>query len=54
MGSPHTTAQVHPKLLTQALLKAAERNAGTFVRIGTVQDVRLASDGAVQGAPASW
>lgn len=49
MGSSESTAQVHPKLLTETLLRAAERDAGSTVRIGTVSDVRLADDNSVRG-----
>ena len=41
MGTEDTTAQVHPAKLTAAFVAAAERQAGSRVRIGTVTGVRL-------------
>lgn len=41
MGTEDTTAQVHPAKLTAAFVAAAERQAGSQVRIGTVTGVRL-------------
>ena len=41
MGTEETTAQVHPAKLTAAFVAAAERQAGSSVRIGTVTGVRL-------------
>ncbi len=41
MGTEDTTAQVHPAKLTAAFVSAAERQAGSRVRIGTVTGVRL-------------
>ena len=49
MGSQDTTAQVHPELLTKALLHAAEKAAGTTVRIATVDGIELGDDNRVQG-----
>ena len=49
MGSQDTTAQVHPELLTKALLRAAEQAAGTTVRIATVDGIKLSNDNRVQG-----
>jgi glycine/D-amino acid oxidase-like deaminating enzyme len=46
MGDESTTAQVHPARLTAAFVAAAERNAGSTVRLGTVTGVKLGgSDG---------
>ena len=50
MGSEQTCAQVHPQLLTKALLAAAEKAAGTTVRIATVDGIKLGDHKEVQGA----
>ena len=49
MGSRDTTAQVHPELLTKALLEAAKKAAGTSVRIATVDGIKLSDDNKVEG-----
>ena len=48
MGDESTTAQVHPELLTKALLAAAEQQ-GAKLRHGTVEGIRLDGKQAVQG-----
>ena len=48
LGSPETTAQVHPGQFTAAMMRAAETK-GAELRIGTVTGVDRTKDGAVQG-----
>jgi len=49
LGSEHSTAQVHPKQFTDALLAAAMAR-GASLRTGTVTGIALAGDGrAVRG-----
>jgi glycine/D-amino acid oxidase-like deaminating enzyme len=47
LGSPETTAQVHPARFTAALIEAA-RSRGAALRIGVVEDV-LRREGAARG-----
>jgi glycine/D-amino acid oxidase-like deaminating enzyme len=47
LGSPETTAQIHPARFTSALVEAA-RARGCVLRIGVVEDV-VRHDGAVRG-----
>lgn len=48
MGDESNTAQVHPAKLTAAFVAAAERNAGSNVRLGTVTGVKLGGSGGQQ------
>lgn len=52
MADERTTAQVHPEKLTHALLDHAKEN-GAKVEIGTVQGLRLAENGSVEGGTLS-
>ncbi|CAI7744443.1 unnamed protein product [Closterium sp. NIES-53] len=45
MGSPATTAQVHPQLFTETLLRVAGERHGVEVQLGEVQDVTVAPVG---------
>ena len=45
LGSPETTAQVHPARFTQALMRAAERN-GAELRVGCITGIDTGPDGA--------
>jgi glycine/D-amino acid oxidase-like deaminating enzyme len=47
LGSPETTAQVHPARFTEALFEAA-RSRGAVLRRGVVEDI-VERDGAVRG-----
>lgn len=53
MGDESNTAQVHPALLTEALVKAAE-GRGAQLRRGIVQGIDLDDDKAVRGAGFSY
>lgn len=48
LGSPETTAQVHPGAFTAAMMRAAERH-GAKLRLGQVTGVIGADEGAVRG-----
>ena len=48
LGGPRTTAQVHPARFTQALVDAALAR-GAALRVGTVEGLEQAADGAVTG-----
>ena len=48
MGDESSTAQVHPELLTKALIAAAEAK-GAQLRHGIVEGIELDSNKAVQG-----
>ncbi|CAI5523696.1 unnamed protein product [Closterium sp. Naga37s-1] len=45
MGSPVTTAQVHPQLFTETLLRVAGERHGVEVQLGEVQEVAVAPVG---------
>jgi glycine/D-amino acid oxidase-like deaminating enzyme len=46
LGSPETTAQVHPRLFTQAMMREGERQ-GAVLRLGRVTGIALRDDRAV-------
>jgi glycine/D-amino acid oxidase-like deaminating enzyme len=48
LGSPKTTAQVHPEKFTNAMMRAAEAN-GAELRVGAVTGLVRARDGRVRG-----
>jgi len=49
LGSTETTAQVHPKKFTAAMMKAAERRGATL-RLGRVTGIARDRSGAIRGA----